>query len=134
MPRVSKYVLDKKVVNQLYDSLDLVISKLDKKEVTGAFLQSFLTPTERIMLAKRLAVIILLKEKVPQSQIATTLNMSRITVSRMELFLEARGEGLNVILDILKKEQLIKDVKHALLQLAKYTTRAAGGRVKPTIF
>ncbi|GIW61998.1 MAG: hypothetical protein KatS3mg089_0850 [Patescibacteria group bacterium] len=97
------------------------------------FLLSLLTPTERIMLAKRLAIIILLKEGLPEWRIADALHMTRITVSRMQLFLEARGKGYEIALQVLQNEKVMQDIKTLLLKLAGYAVRAAGGRVKPSI-
>ena len=98
-----------------------------------AFLLSFLTPTEKIMLAKRLAAIILIKEGLPHSHISSSLHLTRATISKLELFLEARGEGYNVALQILKNEKLFEEIKISLLKLAGYSIRAAGGYVKPGI-
>ena len=134
MPQVSKNKLSKKVEEDLCNTLELILSGLTKKDAIKSFLVSFLTPTERIMLAKRLSIVILLRENVPQSQIAQALHVTRVTVARMELFLEARGQGYEVIFNILKKEKAINEIKSMLLDLAAYSARAAGGRVKPGIF
>ncbi|HVF69463.1 MAG TPA: Trp family transcriptional regulator [Xanthomonadales bacterium] len=134
MPHVSKHKLDKKVEDELSDTLDLILSKLSNKESVRHFLLSLLTPTERVMLAKRLAIIILLKEEVPQSHVAQTLHVTRITVSRLQFFLEARGQGYEEAFEILKKEEDVRQLKSTLLKLVAYTIRAAGGRVKPGIF
>lgn len=134
MPHVSKNKLNPHVEKDLTDTLELILSKLSNKDLIKGFLISLLTPTERIMLAKRLAVIILLKENTPHSQIAQTLHVTRITVSRMELFLEARGQGYEKVLEILKNERTLNELKIMLVKLVGYSIRAAGGRVKPGIF
>ncbi len=97
------------------------------------FLLALLTPTERLMLAKRLAIIILIKEGLPESTIANTLHVTRVTVSRMQLFFEARGQGYEIALKKLDEEKALQEIKSLLIKLAAYTVRAAGGRVKPTI-
>jgi uncharacterized protein YerC len=134
MPHVSRNKLDKKVEDNLTKTLELVLTRLTKEEEVKGFLLSLLSPTERLMLAKRLAVAILLKEGLTDSRISITLNVTRDTVSRMRLFLEARGEGYDFALKKLQDEKLMQDLKKLLLNLAAYTTRAAGGRVKPGIF
>lgn len=133
MPHISRIKLDKKTENKLIKTLELVFTKITREEEMRGFLLSLLTPTERLMLAKRLAIIILLREGVPESRVATTLHVTRITVSRMQLFLEARGQGYEIALKILKKEKLIQELKTILLKLASYSVRAAGGYVKPSI-
>ncbi len=130
MPHVSRNRLDRKLEKQLIDTLDLVVSKLTKREEVKVFLLSLLTPTERIMLAKRLAIIILTKEGLSETQISQTLHVTRVTVSRMQLFLEARGEGYEFALKILDNEKTVEEAKSLLLKLASYAARAAGGRIK----
>lgn len=134
MSQLSKHTLDKKVEEELCNTLDLVISKLGDADTVRTFLLSFLTRTERIMLAKRLSVIILLNEGVSHEHIAQALHVTRVTVARMQLFMEARGEGLEVVFEIMKNEKVLKELKSALLKLVGYTVRAAGGRVKSSIF
>lgn len=134
MPHISKNKLSNKVEDDLSDTLDLILSNLNKKESVRQFLLALLTPTERVMLAKRLAIIILLNEGFPESHIAQTLHVTRITVSRLQFFLEARGQGYEEAFGILKKEDDLKQLKSTLLNLVEYTVRAAGGRVKPGIF
>lgn len=133
MPHVSRNKLTKTVENQLTTTLELVLARIAKEEEMKDFLLSLLTPTERIMLAKRLAIIILLKEGLPESHIADALHVTRITVSRMQLFLEARGKGYEIALQVLQNEKVMQDIKTLLLKLAGYAVRAAGGRVKPSI-
>ena len=133
MPHISKYKLDKTAEVQLIRTLELVLSRITREEDINAFLLALLTPTERVMLAKRLGIIVLLKEGLPESRIASTLHVTRITVSRMQLFLEARGKGYEIAIEILKKERVMDDLKILLLKLAGYAARAAGGRVKPSI-
>lgn len=133
MPHVSRNKLTKTVESQLTTTLELVLARIAREEEMKSFLLSLLTPTERIMLAKRLAIIILLKEGLPESQIADALHVTRITVSRMQLFLEARGRGYEIALQILQNEKVMQDIKTLLLKLAGYAVRAAGGRVKPSI-
>lgn len=134
MPHVSKYKLEKNAEKDLVDTLEFVLSKLSKKEDIKTFLLSLLTPTERLMLAKRLAIILLIEKGLTESQIANALHVTRVTVSRMQLFLEARGQGYELALKVLKDEKLGKEVKIALEKLTAYAVRAAGGYVKPGIF
>lgn len=133
MPHVSKYKLDNTAEQRLLKTLELVLARITKEEEVNDFLLALLTPTERVMLAKRLGIVILLKEGLPESRIASTLHVTRITVSRMQLFLEARGIGYEIAIEVLKKEKVMEDLKILLLKLAGYAARAAGGRVKPSI-
>lgn len=134
MPHVSRRKLKKNIEENLTATLELVLARLTKEEEIKGFLLSLLSPTERLMIAKRLAVAVLLKEGLPDTHISSTLYVTRDTVSRMRLFLEARGQGYDFALQKLQDEKLMRDLKKVLLNLAAYTARAAGGRVKPNIF
>lgn len=133
MPHVSRIKLDKKAERNLIKNLSLILAKIKKEEEMNIFLISLLTPTERLMLAKRIAIIILLKEGVSESHIASALHVTRVTVSRLQFFWEARGEGYGIALKILENEKLMKEFRDGLLKLVAYSIRAAGGYVKPTI-
>ena len=133
MPHISRIKLDKKAERNLVENLSLILTKIKKQDEMDSFLISLLTPTERLMLAKRIAIIILLKEDVPESHIASTLHVTRVTVSRLQFFWEARGQGYEIALKVLENEKLMKEFKDGLLKLVAYSIRAAGGYVKPTI-
>lgn len=133
MPHVSRNKLSKQAEYQLIDSFNQVLTKIIKNDEMTSFLNSLLTPTEKIMLAKRLAIIVLIEEGLTDSQIANILNVTRITVSKMQLFYEARGEGFKIALKKLEELKKIEAFKKFLISLAKYSVRASGGYVKPGI-
>ena len=134
MPHVSKIKLTKIEEEKLIQSFSLVMAKISIVSEMESFLGSILTKTERVMLAKRLAIVILLKEGISQTSICNTLNVTQATVSRMQLFLEARGdEGYGVALKKLENEKVLKEFKVLLVKIAGYSIRAAGGYVKPEI-
>lgn len=133
MPQLSKRKLDKKIEVKIVENLELILAKLGQKKEIGDFLFSLLTPTERLMLAKRLTIILLLKEGVKQENISQALKVTQSTVSRMQLVSSARGQGFDLAFKKFIHEQNVQDVKETLLKLASYSIRAAGGRVKPKI-
>jgi len=134
MPHISRYKLSPSVEKDLLKALDVVLLKITQEEDLDAFLLALLTKTERLMLAKRLAIILLLKEGVADSEIANSLHVTRVTVSRLRFFYEARGSGYEVASRILDNEEFVAGVKQALLKIAGYAVRAAGGRVKLGVF
>jgi uncharacterized protein YerC len=129
MPHVSRNKLSPKIEKELIYALDIIFTKITKEEEIDLFLLSLLSPTERVMLAKRLAIVILLREGLPDSQIAQTLNVTRVTVSRLRYYIESRGKGYDIALNILRDEKAIQEVKTTLISLARYAARAAGGRI-----
>lgn len=134
MPHVSRYKLPKKIEQELIKNLNLVLSTISKHEDMLTFLNALLTDTEKLMLAKRLAIIILISEGLPDSHIATKLNVTRMTVAKMRYFYEARGKkGYGVALSKIASDKRLQVFKTFLIKLAAYSIRAAGGYVKPTI-
>ncbi|EKD85945.1 MAG: hypothetical protein ACD_37C00571G0004 [uncultured bacterium] len=133
MPHISKRKLDKEQEKELIHSFELVLTKISSYSEMHNFLGSLLTPTEHIMLAKRLAIVVLLKDGLPQASIANALNVTQATVSRMDLFLDSRGQGYGIAIAKLENEKTFQEFKTLLLKVAGYSVRAAGGYVKPEI-
>ncbi len=133
MPQVSRYKLTKKTEKQLIDNLNLVFSSISRQEEMFQFLEVFLTDTEKLMLAKRLAMVILLSENLSDTEISSTLHVTRMTVAKMRYFMEARGSGFAIALSKIASEKQLQAFKKFLISLTRYTIRAAGGYVKPTI-
>lgn len=133
MPQVSRRKLSKVTEKQLIESLNLVLVSIGKKDAMVDFLNALFTETEKLMLAKRLAIVIMLDKGMKDSEIAMLLNVTRMTVAKMRYFYEARGDGYNIALEKIKKDKQLQEVNKVLLQLTRYTIRAAGGYVKPTI-
>ncbi len=134
MAQVSKNKLEKHIEAKLVHTFQLVLTKLSKEEEMDNFLLSFLTPTEQIMFAKRLAIAILLKEGYSDTEISKTLHVTRITVSRLRFFIEARGKGYQFAFQILENEKFREEMHLLLEELLAYAARSAGGRVKPIKF
>ena len=85
MPHISSKKLKKENLQRLYDEFSAALQKSAQRSWIKLFLNGFLTRTEKIMLAKRFAVIYLLSKDIPVSYIAEALHMSPATISRMSL-------------------------------------------------
>ena len=89
MPHVSRKKLKKEQFEKIYEKLALVFNEAGKNKKSELILEEFLTTTEKIMLAKRLAVIFMLNEKVSIYHISETLFVSPSTVDRISLKYES---------------------------------------------
>jgi len=85
MPHISSKKLKKESLQKLYNEFNIALERSAKRSWAKFFLNDFLTRTEKIMLAKRFAVIYLLAKDVPTSYISEALCMSPATISRMSL-------------------------------------------------
>ena len=133
MPHVSRRKLKPTDEKRLFDTLLTVLKKINKDEDMEGFLFSLLSETEKIMLAKRLAAIILIKENLSDMDIADRLCITRETVLRIKAQMQIRGNGHEIALKKLEEEQYLSEFKKFLMSLARYSARAAGGRVKFSI-
>ncbi len=82
MVNVSKRTLKEKHFTELLGQLAKITAKSNHRTAT-AYLTELLTTSEQVMLAKRLAIILMLREQVANPVIAKTLRVSRTTVSKV---------------------------------------------------
>lgn len=103
MPHVSKKKLNQDVLDGISVQLTKIFKLSFEKESTELFVEEFFTNTEKIMLAKRLSVILLLGKGMPQDLICEKLKMSPSTISKISFDLK-RGK-YDSILNIADKDQ-----------------------------
>lgn len=85
MTQVSRYPIPKEVYGRIFEIFVKTISSLGDKKQIADFFVDFLTPTERIMLAKRLAIAFLLMKKYDYKMIARTLRVSSSTIGGVSI-------------------------------------------------
>jgi uncharacterized protein YerC len=125
MTHISRKKLPTKILDQILDSLILVITETKHKEETVELLNALLSNTERIMLAKRIATVYLLNEGVDGTVIAETLGVTPYTVSRLKLWFETKGGGYRIAVNELKRQKQLEALKLLALKLAAYAVRSA---------
>lgn len=86
MPQVSKYLLEKQVKNRVFEVFWKTIAGLNTTPQVKEFFDELLTPTEKIMLAKRLAISILLYKKYSYEDIVDILKVSPSTIGNIARF------------------------------------------------
>lgn len=85
MPHISSKKLQKDHLHKIYEHFMSELERAGREKVASSFFEDFLTSTEKIMLAKRFAVVYLLSKGLPPSYIAEVLLMSPATIYRMSL-------------------------------------------------
>ena len=101
MTQVSRRFLDKKTQEYIFQTFISATSKLSSPSLTQSFLQDLLTPTEQIMLAKRLCIAYMLQKNYPQRAIANTLKLSTTTITRVSTILKSQGTGYKKVIGIM---------------------------------
>ncbi|MFH0863821.1 MAG: Trp family transcriptional regulator [Candidatus Gottesmanbacteria bacterium] len=110
MPQVSKYPIAQAVYEQIFELLHRVFSESTSKEDASNLLEDLLTPTERIVLAKRLAIALLLSKGYSYSNIGKILRVSKPTIAAVNLSLKYEGKGYKKFCDRILSEEKIRDV------------------------
>lgn len=122
MTKVSRRFLDKELENTIFEVFLKTI--VDIKTITEAenFIEDLLSPTEKIMLVKRLAIAVLLTKGKTYEYIDQTLKVSRATIMNVSLWLKhGKGGYRRVVESILKaqsKEALIDNIEEILIRLS----------------
>jgi uncharacterized protein YerC len=93
MSQVSKYPIHKKVEERMFEIFKSTISSLKSNEDIEDFLEDFLSPVEKIMLSKRLAIAVLLAKGHNYPVIAKILRVTPSTIASVSLRLKYAGKG-----------------------------------------
>lgn len=109
MVRLNKTPLSHEKQEKIDHLLFLVISKsVSDKHVFIEFISSFISPQEKDMLAKRLAILYLLKREMPAFMICSILKVSKATVAKFSLLAKNDSGPLSLILtDLINKRNII---------------------------
>lgn len=130
MTQISKYPVSKKVYNRIFDLFLGIFSKLNTKQEVSDFFDEFLTPTEKIMLAKRLAINILLAKKFSYGEISELLRVSSATITSVSDKYKY-GKTLNKITrDLINKEDIEGfwlEIAEAFTSMGTVGTKGTGG-------
>ena len=105
MTQVSKYPLNKEVKERIFEIFWESILGLKNKKETQEFFDDFFTPTEKVMLAKRLAIGSMLLKGYDYRTIQETLKVSSATIKEANLWIKHGGEGCKKILTKIIKKQ-----------------------------
>ena len=122
MPMISRRILNQELEKYILTLFAKTISDLEELNDIQIFIEDLLSPTERIMLAKRLAIAILLQKGYTYAEIDQTLKVSSPTINKVAFWLRHGKSGyqkaIKRILDNQKKEKLIDKIEEILLQLS----------------
>lgn len=117
MPHVSKKKLKKKVFNRIGSELSDFILKTSSHDEINWVIKELLTPTERIMLSKRLALFLMLEKHYSFSVIQKTLKITPQTVVRF--WKKAKEPGYRPLLQRVGKNKegrgFLKDLESMIL-------------------
>ncbi|MEK7450334.1 MAG: Trp family transcriptional regulator [Patescibacteria group bacterium] len=93
MTQISKYPIHKDVEKRMFEVLRETISHLTNAAEIEDFLTDFLSPVEKIMLAKRLSIAVLLHKGYRYETIAGILRVTPPTIATVSMLLKYSGKG-----------------------------------------
>ena len=118
MTRTTKKYVSPVVKSRMYEILVGSVAKAQKKGDVVNFLTDLLSPPEREMLAKRLAIAYLLvREKYTHREISNILKVGLGTIQRVSRVLEDEGSGYSKIIPTLKKDVSVEEFIDGLVEL-----------------
>ncbi|OGJ04099.1 hypothetical protein A3G06_00050 [Candidatus Nomurabacteria bacterium RIFCSPLOWO2_12_FULL_46_14] len=127
MPHLSKRKLNLEHLRELERELVHSLERSFLKTKTRFVFNEFFTKTERIMFAKRLAVIAMLQKGISSYMIAEALFMSPSTTERMLLAYE-QDKYQNIIKEALGKKDIWNIIESILNMGGILPPRYGGGR------
>lgn len=123
MVRNSRFVLSDDLLEKIFDLFFEVMGNTSSKNEFKKIFFDILTPAERIMLAKRVAIIYLLLKKIEYYNICDRLKVSSATVSKIALLME-KSDGIVPVF-----KQIVKIDKVKIFLEEVFNTVFAPGKV-----
>lgn len=105
MSRISRSHLHQKALAEITEHFSYLISSLTKADEIENFFIEFLTKEEKIMLAKRLVLFMMLKRNYPPSTIQSALHISYETVRTYQNHLSAKSTIFQQTIDRLIRRE-----------------------------
>ena len=120
MVQVSKHPLEPKVEGKVEKIFIESVQKVQSLDEVVSFLHDLLTRTEKIMLAKRVAVAFLvIKGELQYREISKILRVSLGTIAKINSVLSLQGGGYRKILTKILKKQAIRQMLFELSDIIK---------------
>ncbi len=118
MVRISKIKLQDDILMRIYQLFFELVLRSQSKDSFLDLLDDILTPTEKIMLAKRIGIIYLVIKGVDQRTIAHVLKVSSSTVASHALLIHKQDSRVVVIIrKMLTKEKVLGFIEDVFADL-----------------
>lgn len=88
------------------------VSRCEKPSVAADFLEDLLTKTEKVMIAKRIAIALMLLKQEDVRDISETLKVSFPTIYRVKTWLSYKGAGFRALLEAVIKNDRDMEKEH----------------------
>jgi len=104
MPKVSKNPLSREIREEMVNAFIRTLTKINDDALLRRFLDDLLSPTEKMMLSKRLMAAVLLQRGYSYGAVCSALKMSKTTVFLIQRDLVKSGAGYRRVFERFFKE------------------------------
>ncbi len=118
MPPLSHFKIDDEVLEKLFKLFFEVVGKNHQQEQFEEIIKDIFSPVERIMIAKRVAVVYLLMKNIDYLTICQTIKVSSATVSKFN-FLMTKSTGVVPALNKILKNEKIEDFFGEIISIVR---------------
>ena len=126
MSQVSKYPLSDDVADRIFGILIKTLTTIKDKHDANDFADDFFSPTEKIMLAKRLSIAFLLLRKYEYRDIVRILKVSSTTIASVNVAMR-KGKGIHrKILEKIMNEESMEEFFRKTSELLLSIPASAG--------
>ncbi|MCR4263390.1 MAG: Trp family transcriptional regulator [Candidatus Roizmanbacteria bacterium] len=136
MTQISKYPLRKDVDDQISELFIDTISRITNKKLMADFLSDFLTPTEKIMFIKRLAIYYMLAKGYDYKTIMYILKVSSASVATCNKTYKYLGRGSKEVIDTIIFDEKIGQAINGVISgiVKEFSTAGKGSGVWKEIY
>ncbi|MDP2637459.1 MAG: YerC/YecD family TrpR-related protein [Candidatus Levybacteria bacterium] len=128
MTQVSNHPISKTVADRIFEIFLKSLVKIHNQEEADQFISDLLTPTEKIMLSKRLAIALLLRKNYDYRAIQEIIRVSAATIASVNMTIRYGSNGYkNLLNKILKEEKLVNLLQESASKILSFPAQASKG-------
>ncbi len=128
MTQVSKYPLPQDLTDRVFEIFLKTFVHIKNRDDADQFLSDLLTPTEKVMLSKRLAIAFLLQKGYDFRKIQRIMRVSAPTVASVNSALRYGSKGYKKLIEKIIKEESFGDLfEESIAKLLSIPAKAGKG-------
>ena len=112
MSQISTQYIKPEIIDKLNSLLINCIGRCSNSKLAADLVDDLLTSTEKVMIAKRIGIALMILKKVGAREIAKTLKVSSPTIYKVKTWLDVKGSGYRSLLESIIKEDAAKEDSH----------------------
>lgn len=117
MTQVSRFKLKDHVLERLFDLFFEIVGKNKSREEFTLIINDVLSSTEKIMIAKRIAIVYLLLKGIDYRNFCKTIKVSSATVSKYKILVERSGGLVPAFEKIIRDDKIVEFLEGFLIML-----------------